>query len=46
VLSVHPLPNKPIDHLFCEISADIDFGFYELCRPIVDVTGLDSTIRG
>jgi GR25 family glycosyltransferase involved in LPS biosynthesis len=44
-LSVHPLPKKPIDRLFCEISMDLAFGFYELCRPIVNVTGLASTIR-
>jgi GR25 family glycosyltransferase involved in LPS biosynthesis len=45
ILSVHRLPHKPIDHLFCEISMNLAFGFYELSRPIVNVTGLDSTIH-
>jgi hypothetical protein len=44
VLSVYPLPDKPIDLLFSHISMDLTFGFYELARPIIGITGLASTI--
>lgn len=46
VLNCHPLPAQPIDQFFCDISMDLAFGFYELARPIINTTGIASTIHG
>lgn len=45
VLAKFPVCTKPIDNLFCDISNDPDFHFFESAAPLIGVREVASTIH-